>query len=371
MSGGALKTKLYWFNWPSSVGGADTKFVHLLPLLCRDFDITVVPNGPEYLERGHWRDHLAGMGIRAVAMEELPERLEGWAVALCNGAFFERGIAREMKRRGARIAWSNEMMWHFDGEISAVADGVVDRLMYVSPGQRAALEPAYRKACGAPVEEPAMDLLWGEIPRRRATLLPWVMAGNWIDPAAFPYRRRGTGERSVFTIGRLSRPDPDKFPDDFPDSYERLGLKEPARFRVMGWSEALSERWCEHEFDARWELLPPASEPVTAFLDSLDVFVYGLSPRFRESWGRAVVEAMLSGVVPVVPRGGGHHLERLVNHGVSGFLCSSEEEFGKHVRALQEDRGLLARLSAGAREDACGRHCHAAAHLSLWQRVFE
>lgn len=310
------------------------------------------------------------MGIRAALMEDLPQRVEGWAVALCNGAFFEKGIAGEMKRRGARIAWSNEMMWHFEGEITAVAGGLVDRLMYVSSMQRAALEPAYRKACGAPVEELSGELFWGEIPRRGATPLPWVMAGNWIDPAAFPFRQRGTGEHGVFTIGRLSRPDPDKFPDNFPVFYERLGLQDPVRFRVMGWSDALTERWCEHEFDRRWELLPPASEPTTAFLDSLDVLVYGLSPRFRESWGRAVVEAMLSGVVPVVPGGGGHHLERLVDHGVSGFLCSSEEEFGKYVRALQEDRVLLARLSAGAREDACTRHCLAATHLDLWQRVF-
>ena len=34
---------IYCFNWPSHVGGADTKFVHLLLLLHRDYDLTVVP----------------------------------------------------------------------------------------------------------------------------------------------------------------------------------------------------------------------------------------------------------------------------------------------------------------------------------------
>ena len=35
---------LYLFNWPSHVGGADTKVAHLLLLLYRDFDITMVPS---------------------------------------------------------------------------------------------------------------------------------------------------------------------------------------------------------------------------------------------------------------------------------------------------------------------------------------
>jgi glycosyltransferase involved in cell wall biosynthesis len=364
------QNRLYWFNWPSHVGGADTKFVHLLTLLGSEFEITVVPNDPKSLESVEWRACLDRLGIRVSLLDDLPARLEGWAVALCNGPFLKAGMAKEMKRRGARIAWSNEMMWHFEGEIEAVRSGLIDRLMYVSPTQRAALEPGYlngNMTTGSNIET---GLEFGLLTGHGAEALPWVMTGNWIDPAAFPFRlREGTPVRP-FTLGRLSRPDPDKFPDNFPRSYEALAEREPVRFRVMGWSDKLSERWCEHDFDARWELLPPAAEPVALFLDSLDVFVYDLSPRFRESWGRAVVEAMLCGVVPVVPRGGGHHLENLVTHGVSGFLCDSQREFGNYVRLLHDDPALLRRLSAGAREDACTRLCCAADHLRLWRQVF-
>ena len=364
----AERTKLYWFNWPSHVGGADTKFVHLLALLAGEYEITVVPNGPKYLAGEVWRDYLASLGVRVALMEELPSRVEGWAVSLCNKAFFGEGLAAEMKRRGARVAWSNEMMWHFEGELAAVRNGLVDRVMYVSPAQREILEPGYRagkEAMDAP------DALGGAIPRTRAAPLEWTMAGNWIAPAAFPFRQRGLPSESPFTIGRLSRPDPDKFPDDFPRFYEDLGLREPVRFRVMGWSEQLAERWSEHVFDARWQLLPTATEPVVDFLNSLDVLVYSLSPRFKESWGRAVVEAMLCGVVPIVPKGNGHHLEHLVEHDVSGYLCENEGDYGRWARALQNDPALRQRLSLGAREATCRRHCDAVSHLRLWRRVFD
>lgn len=364
------KTKLFWFNWPSHVGGADTKFVHLLPLLAQDFDITVVPNDAKSMESGEWCHYLDEAGVKSSRFEDLPEKTPGWAVSLCNSRFLKDGMAAEMKRRGAGIAWSNEMMWHFEGECEALYSGLIDRIMYVSPSQRAALEPAYREACGLPAVPDDPEAVAGVIRRVGAGPLPWVMTGNWIDPAAFPFRQRGRHAGDPFTVGRLSRPDPDKFPDNFPRFYEGLGLRAPMRYRVMGWSDKLAERWSEHDFDGRWELLPPAAEPVPAFLDSLDVFVYDLSPRFQESWGRAVVEAMLCGAVPVVPRGGGHHLDRLVEHGVSGFLCDRQEEFGMWTRALQDDPALLRRMSTAAREETCRRHCHAPSHRALWRRVF-
>lgn len=369
MPAGAAKVKLYWFNWPSHIGGADTKFVHLLSLLSRDFDLTVVPNGPQYLEQKTWRDYLDSLCVRAALLEDLPGQVDGWAVSMCNQAFFGEGQAAEMQRRGARVVWSNEMMWHFPGELDAMARGGVDRVLYVSPAQRMALEPGYRDALAANSVVEGEAELFGGIPRRQGAPLEWMMTGNWIDPSFFPCRPRGENGKP-FTVGRLSRPDPDKFPDNFPKFYERLGLRNPVRFRVMGWSDQLRERWCEHEFDARWELLPTAAEPVSEFLDSLDVLVYSLSPRFRESWGRAVVEAMLCGVIPIVPRGGGHHLENLIHHGVSGFLCDDEADYGRWARALHDDPELRRRLSAGAREDACTRHCNPETHLSLWRRVF-
>jgi hypothetical protein len=52
---------------------------------------------------------------------------------------------------------------------------------------------------------------------------------------------------------------------------------------------------------------------------SLDLFVYLLGHRIKESWGRAVVEGMLTGCVPVLPAG--HQFHKLTAHRESGFIC--------------------------------------------------
>ncbi|RYD33978.1 MAG: glycosyltransferase family 1 protein [Verrucomicrobiaceae bacterium] len=378
--------KLYWFNWPAHVGGSDTKFVHTLRLLAGEYDITVVPNNAGYLQDREWLDYLRGLGVKWCLPEEIPDRAEGWAISLCNGWFFTGGMLGGCVRRGLRVIWSSEMMWHFYGELGAVRYGLVEKVLYVSPVQRQALEPGYRwAASGMPGPPPGSFALpsggplppghewWGTLPGGPGGReVPWITAGNYIDPAAFPFRQRGLPKEGglPFTVGRVSRPDPDKFPLDFPLSYERLDLRKPARFRVLGWSQQMAGCWADHSFDARWDLVPAGSVPVAPFLDSLDIMVYDLGPKFRESWGRSVVEGMLSGVVPLVPRGGGHHLDQLVPHGLGGFLCDGPEDYRRYARQLQDDPALLARLSQGARKWAVKNLCGQKAHLERWHRVF-
>lgn len=368
---------VYFFNWPSPVGGADTKLAHLLRLLRGEYRVTVVPNDRGQLEQPEWAAYVAECGAAAAMLDDLPERLDGWAISLCNEGFLKSGALFAVKRRGLKVVWSSEMMWHFELEVGALAVGLIDAVLYVSPEQRRVLEPAYRHALGhrGPdvnrMDDPEAMHGWLVSPAgdRRVR---WVCTGNYIDPALFPFRQRGRWreEGRPFTVGRLSRPDPDKFPDDFPSSYEGLGLREPVKFRVMGWSEDLGRRWADHRFDGRWELLPVAAEPAADFLSSLDVLVYELGDRFSESWGRAVVEAMLCGVVPLIPSDRRHHLWRLVPDGEAGFHCATREEYGDRARRLQEDPALLAEMSQNARLWAESRLCEAGAHRAFWREVF-
>jgi hypothetical protein len=259
---------------------------------------------------------------------------------LCNDGFFADGIATRAKERGLKIIWSSEMMWHHQGELEAVKAGLVDKVLYTSELQKKALAGGYGK-------------------------LPSLITGNYIDPVCFPFRER---RNSTFTIGRLSRPDPVKYPEDFPVFYESLGLSD-ARFRVMAWEEELRAKYSWHRFNGQWDLLKAGAESQVQFLHSLDLFVYTLGHLFVESWGRSTVEAMLTGAIPLVPTG--HHLENLMEHGKSGFICQDFLEYQEHTHRLSRDYAARRSIARQCREHAEHELCDPAEHLKVWLEVFQ
>lgn len=363
--------KIYFFGWPSEVGGAGTKLAHLLRLLRREFELTAIPFAKEELSDVRGQEQLRELGVQWMPFADLPERLNGWGVILCNQPFVASPMLAEVRRRGLRIAWSSEMMWTTRAELGAVAFGQFDAVLYVSVAQRLVLEPEYLlmlSEASAGTQITSSTEVEGWLGNRQ---LRWVMTGNYIDPAEYPFVIREPRIRysRPLVIGRLSRPDPTKYPDDFPQHYEGLGLQN-ARFRVMAWSEELASRWPAHHFGSRWDLLRTMAEPPVKFLQSLDLFVYQLGPKFRESWGRAVVEAMLTGAVPLVPAGMEHHLHNLVPHGEGGFHCASAADYGRYARLLEEDDALRDRLAHQARAFAERSLCNEAEHLEQWRRLF-
>ena len=333
------KPTVYVFGWPSHLGGADTKLVHLLILLHRQVNFTVIPNDPERLRERSWVGFLRKLGIRAALLRDLPSRLEGFALSLSNQRFFTDGIAQRAKERGLKIIWSSEMMWHHQGELEAIQAGLVDRVLYVSEFQKQRLI----KGCGE---------------------LPSALTGNYIAPDSFPFQER---RHPIFAIGRLSRAAPEKYPEDFPVFYECLGLPE-TRFRVMAWDKVLENKYRWHPFDDRWDLLPAEAESQVKFLHSLDLFVYPLGHTFKESWGRSTVEAMLTGCIPLVPAG--HHFPHLILSGETGFLCSDFRDYQEHALELRLNYPLRRRMSARCREHAEQTLCRADEHRRVWLEVF-
>jgi glycosyltransferase involved in cell wall biosynthesis len=337
--------RLYVFGWPSDLGGADTRLAHTLPLWAEQMAVTVIPNDPRQLEERGWIDYLASIGAHAARLIDLPKKLDGSAIALCNPCFFTDRIAHRAKDRGLHVVWSSEMMWHHRGELAAVRDGVVDCVLFTSEQNRRALEPGYDRA------RPSIRRLVVE---------------NYVDPERFPYRERPVGD--TFTVGRLSRPDPLKYPEDFPLFYEMLGLRTP-RYRVMAWDSALARKYRWYPFGPAWTLLGAGAETALAFLHQLDAFVYPLGHDFRESWGRSAVEAMLTGLPIVVPRG--HHFDSYLRHGETGFLCDGHAAFKDACRALEIEPELRRRIGAAARRFVVEELSDRQAHLAAWRAVFD
>jgi len=362
---------IYLLGWPGDLGGASTKLAHLLLLLRREFELVVVPLSDRELRDTRWQRQMDALGVRWSSFHSLPLRLRGWAVVMCHFPCVGSDLLAELRRRGLRIAWSNEMMWTMPDELAALAFGLFDAVLYVSPVQRAALEPQYRAVLsGAALDAslPDRDAPEGWLQPGR---IRWVMNGNYIAPEQFEFRERGDDDeaRRPLIVGRLSRPDPTKFPDDFPAHFEGLELQHP-RFRVMGWSKELSARWPHHRFDERWELIEPFTERTEDFLQSLDLFVYALGPKFRESYGRVAVEAQLTGAVPLVPAGREHHLHNLVRHGETGFHCADQADYRRHAQRLESDSALRRKMSRRARAWAETQLCNAEEHLKYWRRLF-
>jgi glycosyltransferase involved in cell wall biosynthesis len=333
------KPRVYVFCWPSGIGGADTKLVHLLLLLHQHCDFTLIPNDAERLREHEWTDFLTKLGIKYCLLDELPKTLEGIALSLSNSRFFVDRIAHRAKERGLKVVWSSEMMWHHPGELDACREGIVDVVLYVSEIQKQVLSGGYGN-------------------------LPGVVTGNYVHPPDFPFVTR---TNTTFAIGRLSRPAPEKYPEDFPVFYQALGLPD-VRFRVMAWSDKLEQKYRWHRWDDRWEKLAALEESSTTFLQSLDLFVYPLGHRFIESWGRSTVEAMLTGAIPLVPRG--HHMDHLIEHGISGFLCSDFAEWQEHAQRLRSDFSYRTSISKNARERAETVLCSPSAHRAVWLELF-
>jgi len=70
------------------------------------------------------------------------------------------------------------------------------------------------------------------------------------------------------------------------------------------------------------------------------------TPELAEHFGMATVEAMSGGCVPVVIGVGGQ--VDIVEHGVSGFLCSTIEEMVRYTIDLSQSPELLRTMSAAA-----------------------
>jgi len=326
---------LYLFGVPANIGGASTKMAHLIRLLHQDFKITVVLPEIGYLKDKQLKRLLEPYSVPALMLKDLRKKLEGVALAICNQHFFSSGAAREVKARGLRLVWSNEMMFAFQGEAEAAKEGLIDRVLFVSAFQANKFTEMYQG-------------------------VPSFQTGNYIDPDDYAWRER---KNPIFTLGRLSRDDPQKYPLDFPVFYEELDLKE-VRYRVMAWSKEVAKQYRWHRFGPEWELLPANKEPAREFLYSLDLFLYPIGHRVKESWGRAVVEAMLTGCVPVVPAG--HQFHKLLVHGESGFICQEFREYKACVRELYADHPFRTKISRQCAEHARARLCNPEEHRRTW-----
>jgi len=146
----------------------------------------------------------------------------------------------------------------------------------------------------APISGLCRTQLASFAPLIRLTSEDWINTfdtGDWT-----PQREIFSGPDLV--IGRHGRVDFLKWPETAPEIDACLPTGAGRCVRVMGCPE---DHLREIGTDmSAWEVVPYGTEPVPAFLDSLDVFSYFHHPLWVETFGRTVAEAALMGRVLVL-----------------------------------------------------------------------
>lgn len=161
---------------------------------------------------------------------------------------------------------------------------------------------------------------------------PNILAPALIAPSARPRDRRGRHSRAGF----------EKFPPlaaleaQFPAHAERCA--------ILGADTLLLDPGLA---PAHWELLPFGAMPVDEFLAGIDVFVYFTSPSWRESFGRAIAEAIAAGKLVITdpetaaPFGPGVIADDGTH--VDAIVAAHLEDPGRYAAAVRRAQADLAR----------------------------
>lgn len=145
-------------------------------------------------------------------------------------------------------------------------------------------------------------------------------------------------DKDILTIGRHGRPHLDKWPDSPDDMRKSLPVSQNVRVRVLGADQTFFHSVGLTKTD--WEILPFKSVDVADFLRSIDVYCYHHSKRWREAFGRTVVEAMLMGrpciLDPALRPTFGDHALYCEPAGVQALLDTMADDPAPHIaRAIR------------------------------------
>ena len=160
-----------------------------------------------------------------------------------------------------------------------------------------------------------------------------------LDPG--PWRTARTGPLEARpVIGRHSRPDPLKWPDDRASTLAAYPDDPAFIVRILGGGPFLRELL--GGYPRNWQVLPFNAMAPDRFLSTVDFFVYFHHSRWVEAFGRTIIEAMVSGAVTILPP----HFQTLFG---DGAIYAEPRQVRELVRGLHADRRAFVRQSGRGR----------------------
>ncbi|NNJ26208.1 glycosyltransferase [Alienimonas chondri] len=338
--------RVFLIGYPGEMGGANTEAWHTIQLWKRaGLDVHLIST---WGGDAGWREKLDALGFvtHQVPPGEL-ERVPGLAgspvVGFCNSEFITH--APRFRALGCPIVWVNCMTFLFDYEKQFFdLHGPADAMVYQSEFQRSQLEPQLFPSGPTPAN--------GHLIRGAFDLGCWE----------FKPRPHAAGE--PFCVGRLARPDLDKWSSNIWKIYERIPYQN-RRALVMGVDPGTSEKL--GPAPAWASVLRPAAIPASQFFANLHCLL-PVNGGARENWPRAGLEAMAAGV-PIVAQNEWGWRE-MIEHGVTGFLGSCDEELAHYAARLAYDEELRLRIAHAARERLTEELANSEALTAAWTRLF-
>lgn len=334
---------LYFFLWPSNLGGADTRLKELIQCFNtnKNYKLHCIPNDNFRLEETENIYFLKQNNVEILTWDTLPEKTSGFGISFCNFRIFsEDWRIKKIKSMGLKFIWSNDMMWRTGEEKWAFDNNLIDATIYTS-------------------NQHYQDI---RLQKSKEYIIP-----NYFHLENYPHIKRNQNE--TFTIGKHSRPDFLKFSDNFPLFYEGLGIKNP-KYRVMGLNKKIVEHFSWFQFDKnKWTLLPPTKETVIDFLSFLDCYVYNSHYSFTETQCRATIEAMLTGL-PVIAPNKTNFINQIINN-QTGFIWKTYEEACEQAQFLENSYKDRIKMGEEARNLSIKLWCDPQKHIELWEEIFK
>lgn len=168
---------------------------------------------------------------------------------------------------------------------------------------------------------------------------PLLTESDWynvLDPAPWRVARAGPQDTRP-VLGRHSRPDPLKWPDDAFTTFQVYPDDPAFIVRILGGGPFLRE--LVGAYPRNWQVRPFNAIEPQHFLGTIDFFINYHHSRWVEAFGRTVLEALASGAVAVLPP----TFRPLFGEAA---LYASPDEVRDLVRSIHADRSEFRRQSA-------------------------
>lgn len=340
------KREIWVAGYPSFVGGADTELDHNIDLWRRyDVKVHLVPLygcDPKMQRLCKQRG--------CITHEYQPHIFKDKVVvSFCNGEFLSSLPQIVQSGKPRLVVWFNCMTWNFDAELEAHRHGWIDVFGFQSRYQQSYVAPQLTKI--RPLR--ALD-----------GYRPFLNPDNISQKLEFSY----SPPTRWFAMGRVSRDDPAKFPEDMWDIFYKVCAPTPTKTFILGYSKRVAAKTGKPPLGLDWMTWTPGAIPVRKLYQRLHVLIHKTGGS-RESYGRIVVEAYAAGVPVIVEDD--YAFPDLVVNGVTGFLCQSSDEMSFRASELAFDESKRKTMIKTARRHLLQEVAAPAKCWQVWRHLLD